>query len=219
LYIATYILHQYKIYFALSINFQANEFSRSVGDVDKYNLFGGDKVFVLWNWIWVDDSSATPSISTCSSPCNSPSPPPSDSSSEDDLIPAITHTVIFKCIGVTKEKRYQDILKYANKRLVDDGVKLPVKLQPEPNNKLDSKAIAFMCQDNSGWQRIGYVVRELTDEVHSAISDGKILNVAFEWIRLCVHFSTPGWYAGIRITRNGEWSLKAQRSSAKTYSV
>jgi len=132
------------------------------------------------------------------------------------LIPAITHTVTFKCIGVTKEKRYQDTLKYAKKRLDDGGARLPVKLQPEPENKYNSRTIAFMCQGNIGWQRIGYVERGLTDEVHSAINDGKILNVAFEWIRYSVHFSTPGWYAGICITCNGEWSLKVQRSSAKT---
>ena len=33
----------------------------------------------------------------------------------------------------------------------------------DQNNKWDSKAIAFMCQHNLGWQRIGYVVREITD--------------------------------------------------------
>ena len=100
----------------------------------------------------------------------------SSSSSDDDSVPAITHTVIFKCIGVTKEKKYQDTLKYAKQQL-DNGIRLPLKLQPEPDNKYDSKAIAFMCQDNLDWQRIGYVLRELTDEVHSAINNGKILNV------------------------------------------
>ena len=201
------------------INFQASEFSRSAIDVSNYQFFGGDKVFVLWNWFWVEVSSATPSVtsSPCSSPCSSP--PPDDSSSSSDEIPAITHAVVFKCIGVTKEKKYQDTLQYAKKRLDDDGIKLPVKLQPEPENKWDSKAIAFMCQDNFGWQRIGYVVREITAEVHHAIDNGKILDVSFDWIKYSVHFSTPGWYTGIRITLNGEWSLNVQRSRAKTYTV
>ena len=107
-------------------------------------------------------------------------PKDGSSCSSSDEIPAITHTVVFKCISVTKEKKYQDTLKYANKRLNDDDVKLPVKLQPELDNKWDSKAIAFMCQDNLGWQRIGYVVREVTDEVHQAINDEKILDVSFD---------------------------------------
>ena len=201
----------------LFIVFQASEFARSVEDISKYQLYGGDTVFVLWNWFWVENSSAT--LSVTSSPHRSPTPNDGSSSSSSDEIPTITHTVVFKCIGVTKEKKYQDTLKYAKKRLDDDGVKLPVKLQPEPGNKWDSKAIAFMCQDNLGWQRIGYVVREVTDEVHQAINNGKILDVTFDWIKYRVHFSTPGWYAGIRITLNGEWSLNVQRSRATTYTI
>ena len=140
----------------------------------------------------------------------------SSSCSDDDSIPAITHSVIFKCMGVTKEKRYQDIPKYAKQQL-DNGIRLPLKLQLEPDNKYDSKAIAFMCHDNSGWQRIGYVLREVTDEVHGAINNGKILNVAFDWTKYCVHFSTCGWYTGIRITLNGEWLPQVQRSCARTF--
>ena len=132
-----------------------------VKSISKYQLYGCDTVFFLWNWFWVENSSAT--LSGTSSPHRSPTPNDSSSSSSSDEIPAITHTVVFKCIGVTKEKKYQDTLKYAKKRLDDDGFKLPVKFQPEPDNKWDSKAIAFMCQDNLGWQRIGYVVREVTD--------------------------------------------------------
>ena len=75
------------------------------------------------------------------------------------------------------------------------------------------------CQDNLGWQRIGYVVREVTDEVHQVINNGKILDVSFDLIKYRVHFSTPGWYAGTRITLNGEWSLNVQRSRATTYTV
>ena len=120
--------------------------------------------------------------------------------------------------GTHKRKKYQDTLRYAKQQL-DNGIRLPLKLQPEPDNKYDSKAIAFMCQDNLDWQRIGYVLRELTDEVHSAINNGKILNVAFDWIKYCVHFSTCGWYTGIRITLNGEWSPQVQRSCARTYTV
>ena len=69
------------------------------------------------------DSSTTPSVDGSTYSLESPL---DDSSSKDDAIPAITHTVIFKCVGVTKEKRYQDTLKYARKKL-DDGIKLPVK--------------------------------------------------------------------------------------------
>ena len=95
-----------------------------VKGISKYQLYGRDTVFFLWNWFWVENSSAT--LSVTSSPHRSPTPNDSSSSSSSDEIPAITHTVVFKCIGVTKEKKY---LKYAKKRLDDDGFKLPVKFQ------------------------------------------------------------------------------------------
>jgi len=117
-------------------NWYCQLFSGSAGDLGDYKLFGGDKVFVLWNWIWVGDSSLTPPVN---SPTSSLESPPNDcSTSEDDGIPAITHTIIFKCIGVTKEQKYQDTLKYAKKKLDDE---LPMKLQPEPDNKKDSNAL------------------------------------------------------------------------------
>jgi len=84
--------------------------------------------------------------------------------------------------------------------LLKENLKVQVKLQPEPDNRYDSKAIAFLCKiDESGWVRIGYVVREVLDEVHEAINKKKILNVSFDWIKYTVHFKSPGWYAGIRI--------------------
>ena len=104
----------------------------------------------------MENSSATLSVS--SSPHRSPTPNDGSSSSSSDEIPAITHTVVFKCIGVAKEKKYQDTLKYAKKRLDNDGVKLPVKLHPEPDNKWDSKAIAVQKLTQFNLQINLYVV-------------------------------------------------------------
>ena len=123
-----------------------------------------------------DDLSARSSpelISDYSQPTveHSPTVHTDDTSNEDNLVPAavpaITHSVLFKCIGADKERNYQEVLYTAAKKH-GKGINVPVKLQPEPNNKYDSKAIAFMCQTDSGWERIGYVVSEATDEVHSA---------------------------------------------------
>ena len=90
---------------------------------------------------------------------------------------------------------------------------IPVKLQAELYNKYDSKAIAFICKldDHSDWERIGYVVQGV---LHKAISNEKILNGSFEYIKYVVHFKNPGWYAGIKTTRNGELSPKVFYSHA-----
>lgn len=114
-------------------------------------------MFVLWSWNWVEEDSSTETLddlpaSDSPLPSSSPSPSPTHDSStsshsDDDSVPAITHAVIFKCIGAHKEKRYQEILAIASRKY-ENGIKIPVKLQPEPNNKYDNRAIAFMCQIN-----------------------------------------------------------------------
>ena len=53
---------------------------------------------------------------------------------------------------------------------------------------------------------------EACDNVHEAINQHKILSVSFAWVRLCVYFKNPGWYAGIKITRSGDWSDVVVRS-------
>ena len=185
---------------------------------------------MVWEWEWIEDdveessSEVSDDLSARSSPElfsdysqptveHSPTAHTEDTSNEDDLVPAITHSVLFKCIGADKERNYQEVLFTAAKKH-GEGINVPVKLQPEPSNKYDSKAIAFMCQTDSGWERIGYVVREATDEVHSAIRNKKILQVKFEWIKYKFIFKSPAWYAAIRISLNGEWSKTVTRSCA-----
>ena len=41
----------------------------------------------------------------------------SSNEKEDDDIPAITHSVVFKCIGCTKELRYQELLALASQKI------------------------------------------------------------------------------------------------------
>ena len=39
------------------------------------------------------------------------------------------------------------------------GTVIPVKLEKEPLNPVDTKAIAFVTNVNGTWERIGYVVQ------------------------------------------------------------
>ena len=79
-------------------------------------------------------------------------------------------------------------------------------MQPEPENPFDSLAIAFRCEVDSSWHTIGYVVKEALDDVHGALSAKKITAVSFDWVKFVIYWRTPGWYAGIKISRIGEWS-------------
>lgn len=110
----------------------------------------------------------------------------SEDDPDDDSISAITHSVVFKCIGCNKENRYQELLALAKRKSTKDDVNILVKLQPEPNNPIDTKAIAFMCKAENNWERIGYVVQEALDDVHEVINTNKILGISFQWIKFII---------------------------------
>ena len=64
-------------------------------------------MFVLWNWIWIEDS-CSPTPESDSNPKDYLLPPDNNSTSEsDEAIPEITHIVVIKSIGAHKERRYQ----------------------------------------------------------------------------------------------------------------
>jgi len=50
----------------------------------------------------------------------------------------------------------------------NEGTEIPERLWPEPDNPVDSNAIiAFVCQVvPDQWEQIGYVVKEVCDDVH-----------------------------------------------------
>ena len=128
-------------------------------------------------------------------------------------IPAITHSVVFKCIGSTKESSYQDALVLAKSKM-RLGQSVPVRLKNEPNNPKDSRAIAFECKPADQYIRI---VHEALDAVHNAIDQDKIVRVSFDYVKFVVQFKARGWYAGIIITRQGEWPAHVLRCRAKSF--
>ena len=182
------------------------------------NVLPTGHVFVGWCWHWdvLDDSMvgsksrqdsevADDTNGQCDTLDNTDDTNVSEDGSSDSDVDQfsstlVTHTVMFKCIGVTKEKEYQDTLSEAN-RLLQNNTEVPVRLTPEPNNPFDSRAIAFECQlSDHEWRRIGYVVREALQETHTALTNGDILNVRFGWIKFITdwYMSGPGYFAGIK---------------------
>ena len=189
-------------------------------DTTKYQFFEGTMVFIMWDWEWLEDT-YTGSDSEASDKDESEHPVDTDDDeeeeeAEDHGVPAITHSVVFKCIGATKELRYQELLALANRQM-RNGQIVPVRLQKEPGNPVDSNAIAFICQADKDWERIGCVVSEALPDVNDAIDNDKIIKVYFDWIKYVVYFKNPGWYAGITVTRNGNWSNIVTQSCAKKY--
>lgn len=187
-------------------------------DTANYQFFEGTQVFVIWNWEWLEDIDIVSDGEVSNGNDLEPSTIDTDDDEEeaDHGVPAITHSVVFKCIGATKEMRYQELLALASRRM-RNGELVPVKLQKEPGNPFDSNAVAFMCQADTDWERIGYVVSEALPDVNNAMDNDKIIKVYFDWIKYVVYFKYPGWYAGITVTRNGNWSNIVTQSCARKY--
>ena len=73
----------------------------------------------------------------------------------------------------------------------------------------------FQCKLDNKWHKIGYIVREALDDVHRALEQKKIISVKLAWAKYLVVWmgSGPGYYAGINIALNGEWSREVCRAS------
>ena len=114
------------------------------------------------------------------------------------------HTITFKCIGSTREKKYQ-VLEKARDR-IQEGFTVPVCLTPEPYNMYDSEAVAYECNLDGEWKKVGYVVREVLPEVHAALQEKKITGIIFSWIKWNTAWPQSGQdYAGIDISKKCYW--------------
>ena len=132
---------------------------------------------MVWKWDWILPLSPHSVTSTPESPQQSEN----DSSEiDEDEVVDEEHTLRFKVIGVTRENSYQQTLERENE-LRHTGNTVPVSLYPEPENPVDSKALAFKCLLDDKWCRIGYVVREALDEVHDALQSNCITSITFRW--------------------------------------
>ena len=139
----------------------------------------------------------------------------SDLETESTPDPGIIHSVVFKCIGANKDTVSQQALRRAHD-LLSQNKTVCVELKPEPHNPKDSHAIAFVCYLDGKPYRIGYVVREVLADVHDALTTNSILNITLEWIKFITSWSIsgPGWFAGIKITKNGQWSDAVVKSAS-----
>ena len=204
-----------------------SEFSKEIV-VDGLRHYPGG-IFVIYEWDWVDQldiekhqmatsiSSSTtyPSAHSLASSYHSDSPQLPHVPKHQTQVPAVIHAIVFKCIGAVRDEQQQKVLEEAYTAR-QTGEVVPVKLEPEPENPYDSQAISFMCQIRGVWKRIGYVVRECLDDVHAAIAKGEIVQVEFAWVKYLLQWtrSGPGFYAGITITRKGQWSSACIRSAS-----
>lgn len=181
--------------------------------------FVPEGVIVIWDWMWLEASDSDVSESENQSQDYSNPYLQSDdidstveSEQETGVPSSPQHTVTFKCIGTTHDVNAQQVLMQVSQQL-ERGEVVPVAIVPEPDNQYDSQAIAFKCQIAEKWHRIGYVVKKVLVHVHNALTQDKIADVSFSWVKYLVVWprSGPGYYAGINITINGTWPTEVCR--------
>ena len=150
--------------------------------------FVDDKLLIVWQWDrdseveHSEDNSESASSSESASQSSLHVIAESDLESDLESEERAETTVAFKCIGVTRDVSYQNLLREIKERL-DKNEHVSMKLTPDPSNPFDSMAIAFQCLHGAMWQTIGYIVKEALGEVHDAIHDGKIISVELAWVK------------------------------------
>lgn len=183
---------------------EQEEFSKEV-DVSGLKLVDGGKVFVMWKW-----NMHSGEVSEAELPDEetifSEDEEPEASASATSL-----YSVVFKCVGTTKQGKYQQVLSKAAAAMKRKE-EVKARIVPEPNNPFDAKAIAFQIFTGAKWERVGYAVTEVLDALHQEILHEDIA-VELEWVKYITHWcrSTPGWYCGIKITKKGPWGNNVLR--------
>ena len=156
------------------------------------------------------DKESSPILSSTDDDSDKGEPPPPP----DDSVVHVQHphTVVFKCIGAVRDSQSQETLRIA-KHKVHNGWTVPVRMRHEPTNIVDAQAVVFECKVEEKWERIGYVVSDILNEVHSAIDNNLLLDVKLKWVKYITDWtrSDPGYFAGIAVTKCGQWERKVVR--------
>lgn len=89
---------------------------------------------------------------------------------------------------------------------------MSVDIKPEPDNDYDSNAIAVLLNYGTEWYTVGYIAKELTNEIHPLLETANI-KVAISHIRFRVTYLLIGFYLTLNITREGQWSPRVISAS------
>lgn len=177
-------------------------------DVRHLRTFELNKLLIVWDGEIEQMSDDRDSDSTSNNSTNAPlSPAPSTGNIDSDTD---QQTVTFKVIGVMRDQDIQTLLREIIDRR-EKGDTIAVKIIAEPDNLFDSRAVSFKASVDGEWKTIGYVVREIVEEIHSAIDSDSIIRTEFAWVRYKLWKKAPGYYAAVDITRTGQWPSAVHR--------
>ena len=197
--------------------FQVEEFCKVV-DVRHLRTLEPGQLLVAWEGEieQITDDGDTDSASIRSTNSDD-SPPPSHLPSTGDTDSDTDQQMVtFKVIGVLRDPQIQTLLREIIDRR-ERGDYVAVRITPEPDNIFDSRAISFQASIDGEWKRIGYIVKEIVEEVHSAFDSNSIICTEFAWVRYKLWKKAPGYYAAVNITCSGQWPLAVHRARSTFY--
>jgi len=184
-------------------------------------LYEGEQQLLLWKWeVARETVSREPSV--VSSPSSSSMQKSSegegddvvdlvdDEDDDDDEADAGTHQLPFKVMGVTYEGRQDTIIEA--RLQMSRGHNIQAILRPESGNDIDPNAIQVVFGIGDKMEVVGYIQRELTRFVHSALRQKEIVEVAIAHIKFRT-FNPVGHYVKLLITKKGRWDNFVIRKS------
>jgi len=87
------------------------------------------------------------------------------------------------------------------------------KLQPEPDNNYDQHEIAVFTNYHSGWEKVGYIGKELTSDLYPFLERNN-LKITVAHIRFRLNYLQVGYLLTSNIIQ-GPWSKKVIKASKK----
>lgn len=130
-----------------------------------------------------------------------------DNSSDKDGNDYSAYTVPFKVLRVAYKGRQTYLKKaYVSLEQKQEVIAKLQRLRPECNNCPHK-----LC---SGWNKVGYITKELTSELQPLIDNGNIkVNVTHICFR--ANYLQVGFYFTLNISRTGQWSKKVFKAAKK----
>ena len=159
------------------------------------------KYVVLWNLEKVQNNAAT-SIEE------------QIDESQSQEVQETRHCLPFKVLGTCHSTSRQDALEEAFSYLHEHNRPIFARIEAEPENAHDKHAIAVYISSSSGYEKVGFIARELTKYIHPILND-RHTDVDVHKIRFCTTFQKIGFYLSINITKKGLWDDEVVKASKK----
>ena len=102
------------------------------------------------------------------------------------------HMLPFKVVGKCYSPARQKVLEEAHECLNTYNRPVFAKLVPEPGNPMDKNAIAVYVLTHDDYEKVGYILKELTSYLHAPLSkrtlDVTVKNVQFHTTYLLIGY-------------------------------